>query len=175
MRYVPGTSNIRYWLGKTAFDVAGSRAHIVAVVAFCGVAAALLDYISYAAVRQTGTLKSVQFLAAAVVLGLAVAAVALLVLLGIRERRRRLLEDVRKIRELNHHVRNALEVVLYSQYVPPSEEQRRAVLASIERIDRTLRHLFPLGEGQNGFGPRPPGRVSGSPRNTAGQAMLLML
>jgi hypothetical protein len=47
-----------------------------------------------------------------------------------------------KVAELNHHVRNALQVIRDSHLLP-EERQAQAVIESVERIDRTLRHLFP--------------------------------
>lgn len=42
---------------------------------------------------------------------------------------------------LNHEVRNALEVILGSEYLPESE-QAHAVMQSVERINRTLNSLL---------------------------------
>jgi hypothetical protein len=44
---------------------------------------------------------------------------------------------------LNHHVRNALQTIMYSEYLPDSEENRKVVLEGVERIGRILQELFP--------------------------------
>ena len=46
------------------------------------------------------------------------------------------------VAELNHHVRNALQVIRESHYLP-EDRQAQAVMESVDRIDRTLKHLFP--------------------------------
>jgi hypothetical protein len=61
---------------------------------------------------------------------------------ALRARRRKVREDIQKIVELNHQVRNALEVIVGSQYAPDSE-RARLVLQSVDRIDLTLGELFP--------------------------------
>jgi signal transduction histidine kinase len=56
-------------------------------------------------------------------------------------RRRYVLEQVRLAAMLNHEVRNALEVILGSDYLPESE-QTQAVMQSVDRINRTLNGLL---------------------------------
>jgi hypothetical protein len=55
-------------------------------------------------------------------------------------------EAVRKqqqqVAELNHHIRNALAVVLLAQGLPP--ERAAMVKDAIERIDQTLRQVVPM-------------------------------
>ncbi len=60
-----------------------------------------------------------------------------------RVRRGLVLQQLRIVAELNHHVRNALQTLTYSQFLPP-QEQTVAVLESVNRIDSTLRDLFPV-------------------------------
>lgn len=59
-----------------------------------------------------------------------------------RFRREQIREQVRVIGDLNHHLRNALSVILNSQYLP-EHEQKNAVLASVDRIDRALQQIVP--------------------------------
>jgi len=77
------------------------------------------------------------------------AGISYLLLMGARARRLAFLEHLRKIAELNHNVRNALAVIQSTQYLSQdsAEQNRRIVLASVDRIDQTLSHLFPtIGE-----------------------------
>ena len=48
------------------------------------------------------------------------------------------------IAELNHQVRNALQVIVYGEYSPDKHSHRSAVLAGVEKIHDALRELFPL-------------------------------
>lgn len=80
---------------------------------------------------------------------------ALFLFLVLREwrlRRAMVLEQLRMVAELNHNVRNALQRLAYSQYLPP-HEQTEAVLESVNRIDSTLRELFPVVGGRRGAVP----------------------
>ncbi len=55
----------------------------------------------------------------------------------VRERRRVVLRQVETVAALNHELRNALEVILGSDYLANSK-QGEAILSSVERINRTL-------------------------------------
>ena len=136
---------MRYTLGKAIVEITDSPARIAAAVVTSGVVTGLLEYAVHVIfVRGAHTSESMQAVVYAAIIALAVATIVLLVLLSTRERRRRVLDDIRRIAELNHHIRNALQVVVDSQYVPQSDAQKGAVLASVDRIDQTLRELFPI-------------------------------
>ena len=81
--------------------------------------------------------------------GAVVAGLAVVVALYAWERRQQTARQLQMISELNHHIRNALEVIVGSQYAPDSE-RARLVLQSVDRIDQTLDELFPS--------PSPPAR-----------------
>ena len=85
-----------------------------------------------------------QALANAVILGIFAAFFGLLVLTAARERQHKVQDDLRRIAELNHQVRNALQVIVYGEYSPDISQRRSAVLAGVEKIEGTLRELFPL-------------------------------
>jgi hypothetical protein len=78
----------------------------------------------------------------AAVIGGVAALIGSLVLIGVRERRQRDIEHLRAVAELNHHVRNALQVIVDDYYLS-RDHHTEAVLESVDRIDRTLRSLFP--------------------------------
>jgi len=72
--------------------------------------------------------------------------VSYLLLVGARARRLAVLEHIRKVAELNHNVRNALTVISATQYLTAemAEHDRKMMMESVERINTTLRHLFPV-------------------------------
>jgi hypothetical protein len=76
----------------------------------------------------------------------AAALAPLLMLIAARERRRRVVDDLRRIAQLNHEVRDALQVIVYGEYESAATptEHRTAILGSVEQIDKTLRQLFPV-------------------------------
>jgi hypothetical protein len=67
----------------------------------------------------------------------------LLVFFYERQRNRRLVERLRIIEEMNHHVRNALEVVSSSAYLQQDQELRTMLRESSERIEWALREILP--------------------------------
>lgn len=73
--------------------------------------------------------------------GALAAAFVLALLMAFASRRRNMNEQIRLAATLNHEVRNALEVILGSEYLPKSE-QSRAVMESVDRINRTLNGIL---------------------------------
>lgn len=62
------------------------------------------------------------------------------------EEKQRLLKDrLKKIADVNHHVRNALQVVAFYQYQTQDPEMARLVQESIQRIEWTLQEVLPRG------------------------------
>jgi len=73
--------------------------------------------------------------------GLAAALVWVL-LAAVRVRQKQVQQQIRVVADLNHHLRNALTIILASDYLRESEKAT-AILESVERIDTTLRLLLP--------------------------------
>jgi hypothetical protein len=72
-----------------------------------------------------------------------IAAITWIEIQAVQQRRRKVLEDMRVVSELNHHVRNALQVIQYASRVPEAKQQVQIIDESVERIDATLKELFP--------------------------------
>lgn len=65
--------------------------------------------------------------------------------------KQKLLEDrLQKIADMNHHVRNALQVVSYYGYLSKDSEAAKLIDESIRRIEWTLREVLPRGWGLDG-------------------------
>lgn len=62
-----------------------------------------------------------------------------------QERQRLLEERLRKLAEMNHHVRNALQVVSFYRYQITDPEASRLLQDSIKRIEWTLEEVLPRG------------------------------
>jgi signal transduction histidine kinase len=60
-----------------------------------------------------------------------------------RDRRRRLRQRLEIIAEMNHHVRNALQVISLSAYSSADQEQLAAIKESVNRIQWALREILP--------------------------------
>lgn len=72
--------------------------------------------------------------------------------------RQRTLARVQVVAELNHHVRNALEVISLSAYITHDEQAIRRIMEGVNRIDWALREILP----QESFPFAPAGPPSGS-------------
>jgi hypothetical protein len=66
-----------------------------------------------------------------------------------------ILEKMRVIAEMNHHVRNALQPIIYSPYVKEQAEQVRIIQEGTRRIEWALREVLP-GEDATSVGPNSP-------------------
>jgi hypothetical protein len=58
-------------------------------------------------------------------------------------RHKTMLHRMRVIAEMNHHVRNALQPILYSPYMKEQAEQVRIIQEGTERIQWALREVLP--------------------------------
>lgn len=119
-----------------------SKPFAVCFIIACAVLAALLEYATHLTVDMFAIPPSMHAaLDACVVSGLTLLLVSTAVT-AIRRRRKYVLDAVQTVAELNHHVRNALQVIRDAHYLP-EDEQADAVIGSVDRIDTTLRRLFP--------------------------------
>ncbi len=134
---------MRHQFEKFIQALAGSPTRMALVVVLFGFSAGLLEFGIHTAVMQADASSYMQAMTDAAMVGLAAALAPFLVLLAARERHRKVLDDLRKIAQLNHHVRNALQTIMYSEYLPDSVENRKVVLEGVERIGRILQELFP--------------------------------
>jgi hypothetical protein len=73
------------------------------------------------------------------------AAAALVVVLAVRGRQRAAFVSsrMRVIAEMNHHIRNALQVIQYTSLTSQSETEMNAMRQAVQRITWTLREVLP--------------------------------
>lgn len=67
----------------------------------------------------------------------------LIVFLYEQRRGKDMRQRLRMIAAMNHHVRNALQNILWSPYAPDSKDQIRKVQESVNRIEWALREILP--------------------------------
>jgi hypothetical protein len=60
-----------------------------------------------------------------------------------RHQHKLMLEKMRVISEMNHHVRNALQPIMYSPYLKEQAEQVRIIQEGTRRIEWALREVLP--------------------------------
>jgi hypothetical protein len=68
-----------------------------------------------------------------------------------QEKQRLLQQRLQKIFEMNHHVRNALQVVAFYQYQMDDPRAAQLIRESIQRIEWTLEEVLPRGWGIGGI------------------------
>jgi len=119
-----------------------SRVTAVVVVVLSGAVAGTLEFLTHLAVAKMKTPLQAHAGVDGAVISVLTMTLVSVVIVAARARRRQVLRDMQNIAELNHHVRNALQVIRDSHLLP-EDRQAQAVIESVERIDRTLRHLFP--------------------------------
>ena len=77
-----------------------------------------------------------------------------------RHQHKVVLEKMRVISEMNHHVRNALQPIIYSPYLKEQAEQVKIIQEGTRRIEWALREVLP-GEDISSTGAKlPPSRPS---------------
>lgn len=63
----------------------------------------------------------------------------------VRGRRRRLIEYIRRVADLNHHIRNALQILVYQASLTKTDpEQLEQVESAVRRVDAALHEIFPI-------------------------------
>src|SRR5689334_14020688 len=72
-------------------------------------------------------------------------AVGLLVLFYEERRRRALIQRLRTIELMNHHVRNALQIIENAHYAHDLDNQIHIVSESVQRIEWALKEVLPTG------------------------------
>ncbi len=122
--------------------LANSRARIAVSALLSLLVIGALEYGSHTLASDSNISREAQTLLDAGLMGLLAAVIVVVVLTGVRARRAIVYEQIRMVAELNHHVRNALEVIVSSTYLVRPENMT-ALLASVERIESTLNGLFP--------------------------------
>ena len=70
-------------------------------------------------------------------------AVGLLVLVYERRQRQNMVRKLEVIRQMNHHVRNSLQVISFANSLPQREELGNKVRDAVERIEWALREVLP--------------------------------
>jgi hypothetical protein len=71
-----------------------------------------------------------------------------------RERRKLVQQRLRTIAEMNHHIRNALQIITYAASAQKREDSVQLIRGSVERIEWSLREVLP------GYAPAAAGRLA---------------
>jgi hypothetical protein len=78
------------------------------------------------------------------IVGLGAGVALWVILMGVMERRKLVECELRRVAELNHSVRNSLEVIVLAHHTEQDSVHKQMVLECTDRIDKKLRELFPV-------------------------------
>ena len=67
----------------------------------------------------------------------------LLVLLYEQRQRRNTIKKLEVIRQMNHYVRNSLQVISFATSVPQQEQTKEQIQGAVDRIEWALREVLP--------------------------------
>jgi hypothetical protein len=105
-----------------------------------GAIAGALEFITHLTVSHMKTPPAFHAFIDASVVSLMTIALVGVCIASVKARRRAMIEQIRIASDLNHHLRNALQVITQRHYLP-EEKQGQAVLKSLDRIDEALKRL----------------------------------
>jgi MFS superfamily sulfate permease-like transporter len=129
-------------LGSLIGEVSDRPANTVVAAVLTALAFGLFQFAFQMGLARLGVSPLADAVLDAVLCGLFFGLLIWIFLLGIRERRARVRKELERISELNHEIRNALEIITHSHF--DAEAPHRAmVLDSVNRIDTVLRRIFP--------------------------------
>jgi microcompartment protein CcmK/EutM len=138
-------SGFRLRLGTFIVELGDSRPRLLLAAAAVGAGAGACEYLIHEALQHSRFAQSIDALIDAMVIGIVTAIAFAIWLFAARERRKRVVSEMAKVKELNHNVRNALQVIAHSHY-GSTDDHTDIVLESVDRIERTLKELFPGAE-----------------------------
>jgi hypothetical protein len=115
---------------------------VLAALLLSGAIAAALEFMTHIAVSRMHTpLAYHAFIDASVITLMTIALVGVGIT-SARARRHTIILQIRTVEELNHHLRNALQVIALSRHLP-EDKQAQAVFDSMDRIAQALRRITP--------------------------------
>ncbi len=120
---------------------ADTRSRVGILVTLTAVTFALLDFLA----DMLGHVMAHDIAIAAfraAVIGIAAGSLMAIGLVAVRQRRAHIAAEMNRIAELNHRIRNSLEVIVDAQHFAEAPV-RSMVLDSVEKIDRTLSDVLP--------------------------------
>ena len=107
------------------------------------VAFGLFDYFADLAMLTVGVRPELHAAAHAAFVGLVTGFTAVIFLLARRQRRHIVIDELQRVAELNHRLRNALQVIVHAQHSRADEMEKRVTLEAVDAMDETLKQLFP--------------------------------
>ncbi len=129
-------------LGRFVGTVSDSLARSIATTLTCAVVFGVGEYLVERLILQANLSPALHAFVDACLFGGGCAVLVWIILLGDRVRRKRVLAELERLAELNHTLRNSLQVIVSSEFFP-QDQRKQVVIEHVDRIERMLRRLFP--------------------------------
>lgn len=120
-------------------------------VAFCFVGSGLMEFFIHEALRSSHLSAFGDAVLDSLIVALSFSLAIWFVLAGNRERRKRVQEEMERIAELNHEIRNALQVIVHSHYSDEDVGHRQMVLESVKRVGTVVKRVSRIVGAPNAF------------------------
>ncbi len=141
-RFGEARGRIAFRAGSALADITESRLKLSALAVLVASVAGGFEFTIHEISSRIGVSPLAEAIVDASFVSLGSLAFALAWLSAHRARRQKVREEVEKIGTLNHEIRNALSIIVAAHY-PAESRAAEMVLEGVNRIDRTLRELFP--------------------------------
>ena len=135
---------VSYRIGQFLVQLSDRRSTRLLFSSTLGAIAGVILVLAHASLVSSFTASEIALAGDAFIVASFVFLLTLVELSAVRERRGRVLRDMRVVADLNHHVRNALSAIQYAAYTSKDQSNLAIITSSIERIDRILKELFPV-------------------------------
>jgi hypothetical protein len=130
-------------LGTFLVEVSDTRRGRILLVLAIALIASSIEYLLHIAIVTYVPHVGMGRLLDSLTIGIVIAVITIIEVNAVQQRRTKVMDDMRVVRELNHHVRNALQIISYAARVPETKQQVAIIDESVARIDSTLKELFP--------------------------------
>ena len=130
-------------LGKLISSASANHRHIWLSALTTTILFGLFDFDVSSTVLETTLTSEMKSALQAVIVGIGAGAATWLVLHGILQRRRMINEELYRVGELNHAIRNSLSIIVLAHHRESDQAHREMILDCTRKIDEKLRQLFP--------------------------------
>jgi hypothetical protein len=130
-------------IGEFVGRIADRRSTIILSTAFAIVVFGLFDYFADVAMKDSGFSEEVHAAALATFVGAGAGVATFVLLLARRERRRIVQDELRRLAELNHRLRNSLQLIADAHYSTGDATHRKMMMEAVATMDESLKQLFP--------------------------------
>ncbi len=130
-------------LGNFLVEVTDSPRGRALFIIIVGCLAGIVEFVIHRTIERVLQNEPLNSIVDSMTIAVVVAIISLIEVQAVHHRRRKVIEDMRIVRELNHHVRNALQIIQYASRFPEERQQVQIIDESVARIDATLKDLFP--------------------------------